>query len=51
MSGPGLITRLALHCADGGRSSIAAGLLRRDGREEVYDLIGGYTAWAAAPSE
>ncbi|MFF2149011.1 rhodanese-like domain-containing protein [Kitasatospora sp. NPDC058190] len=43
--------RLVLHCAGGSRSSIAAGLLRREGREDVYDLIGGYTARAAAPTE
>jgi DNA-binding HxlR family transcriptional regulator len=43
--------RLVLHCAGGSRSSVAASLLRREGREDVYDLIGGYTAWAAAPTE
>ncbi|WP_031066463.1 MBL fold metallo-hydrolase [Streptomyces sp. NRRL WC-3742] len=39
---------LVLHCAGGVRSSIAASLLRHLGHRNVYDLIGGYTAWQAA---
>jgi rhodanese-related sulfurtransferase len=40
--------RLVVHCAGGNRSSIAASVLRRGGRAEVYDLIGGYGAWEAS---
>jgi len=40
--------RVVVHCAGGGRSSVAASLLRGAGRTEVADLIGGYGAWAAA---
>jgi rhodanese-related sulfurtransferase len=41
--------RLVVHCAGGHRSSIAASLLRQRGRAEVYDLVGGYGAWAPEP--
>jgi glyoxylase-like metal-dependent hydrolase (beta-lactamase superfamily II)/rhodanese-related sulfurtransferase len=41
--------RLVVHCAGGHRSSIAASLLRQQGRTEVYDLLGGYGAWAPEP--
>jgi glyoxylase-like metal-dependent hydrolase (beta-lactamase superfamily II)/rhodanese-related sulfurtransferase len=40
--------RLIVHCAGGHRSSIAASLIRRHGRADVYDLLGGYTAWQDA---
>lgn len=40
--------RIVVHCAGGARSSTAASLLRRSGRTEVADLLGGYGAWAAA---
>nr|WP_198653460.1 MBL fold metallo-hydrolase [Actinocorallia populi] len=40
--------RVVVHCAGGARSSVAASLLRRAARTEVADLLGGYTAWAAA---
>ncbi|MEO3781987.1 TSUP family transporter [Actinocorallia sp. B10E7] len=40
--------RIVVHCAGGARSSVAASLLRRAGRPEVSDLLGGYGAWAAA---
>jgi rhodanese-related sulfurtransferase len=39
---------LVVHCAGGHRSSIAASLIRRHGRTDVYDLLGGYTAWQDA---
>ena len=39
---------LAVHCEGGYRSAIAASLLQKHGREQVYDLIGGYKAWQAA---
>jgi rhodanese-related sulfurtransferase len=35
------------YCAGGYRSSVAASLLRREGFDDVSDLIGGYRAWAA----
>jgi glyoxylase-like metal-dependent hydrolase (beta-lactamase superfamily II)/rhodanese-related sulfurtransferase len=37
---------LVVHCAGGHRSSIAASLLRRQGFEDVSDVLGGYAAWA-----
>jgi glyoxylase-like metal-dependent hydrolase (beta-lactamase superfamily II)/rhodanese-related sulfurtransferase len=40
--------RVVVHCGGGNRSSVAASLLRAYGRTEVYDLIGGYHAWAPA---
>ena len=39
---------LAVHCEGGYRSAIAASLLQKHGREQVFDLIGGYKAWQAA---
>ncbi len=39
---------LAVHCEGGYRSAIAASLLQKHSREQVYDLIGGYKAWQAA---
>ncbi|WP_152049638.1 MBL fold metallo-hydrolase [Tautonia marina] len=44
---------VVVHCQGGYRSSIAASLLRRHGRDRVTDLVGGYKAWAAsnAPTE
>ena len=38
---------LVVHCAGGHRSSVAASLLRRRGRTDVSDLLGGYGAWLA----
>lgn len=38
---------VAVYCAGGYRSSIAASLLRAAGREGVSDLIGGFAAWRA----
>ncbi|MFC9556485.1 rhodanese-like domain-containing protein [Rhodococcus sp. NPDC056960] len=38
---------IVVHCAGGWRSSVAASLLRAHGVEQVSDLVGGYTAWAA----
>lgn len=39
---------VVVHCAGGYRSSVAASLLRAAGRDDVSDLLGGFTAWAAA---
>jgi len=39
---------LAVHCEGGYRSAIAASLLQKHGREQVFDLIGGFKAWRAA---
>jgi rhodanese-related sulfurtransferase len=38
---------VAVYCAGGYRSSIAASLLRAAGRGPVEDLIGGFSAWRA----
>ena len=40
--------RIAVHCAGGYRSSIAASLLRRQGFTDLIELAGGITAWQAA---
>ena len=40
--------RIAVHCAGGYRSSIAASLLRREGFTDLIELAGGITAWEAA---
>ena len=40
--------RIAVHCAGGYRSSIAASLLRREGFTDLMELAGGITAWEAA---
>ena len=39
-----------VHCASGYRSSVAASLLTRDGRTELFDLVGGLAAWEARPA-
>lgn len=39
---------LAVHCATGYRSSIAASLLRAQGFSDLMDLAGGIAAWQAA---
>lgn len=39
---------IVVHCAGGWRSSVAASLLRAEGFDNVWDLIGGYNAWADA---
>ncbi len=36
---------VVVHCQGGYRSSAAASLLEKAGRENVFDLIGGYKAW------
>ncbi|MBI4060825.1 MAG: MBL fold metallo-hydrolase [Elusimicrobia bacterium] len=43
---------VAVYCAGGYRSSIAASLLRAAGRNDVADLVGGFAAWrdAALPT-
>jgi len=41
-------TPLALICAGGYRSSIAASLFERGGRREVINVVGGMAAWNAA---
>lgn len=40
--------RIALHCAGGYRSSIAASVLNQHGRHDLIELAGGITAWKAA---
>jgi rhodanese-related sulfurtransferase/glyoxylase-like metal-dependent hydrolase (beta-lactamase superfamily II) len=40
--------RVAVHCAGGYRSSIAASMLYRNGITDVMELAGGITAWEAA---
>lgn len=39
---------VAVHCQGGYRSSIAASLLQKAGRDNVYDMIGGYKAWVTS---
>ncbi len=39
---------LVMQCRAGGRSAIAAALLRRLGRRDVWNLVGGVDAWQAA---
>ena len=41
---------IVVHCAGGWRSSVAASLLRAQGFPQVYDLEGGYAAWAERQS-
>lgn len=45
--------RIILHCAGGGRSALAADLLREMGYTNVAHLDGGFNAWktAAQPTE
>jgi hydroxyacylglutathione hydrolase len=38
---------LILHCQSGGRSAIAASLLKREGFDNVTHMQGGWAAWAA----
>ncbi len=38
---------LVNYCAGGWRSSVAASLLRHEGRTDVSDLLGGFAAWSA----
>jgi hydroxyacylglutathione hydrolase len=38
---------LVVHCQGGGRSAIAASLLRSKGFDQVINLTGGYAAWRA----
>ena len=40
--------KIALHCASGYRSSIAASLLERSGFARLADLVGGIQAWQSA---
>jgi hydroxyacylglutathione hydrolase len=39
---------VAVYCGSGYRSSVAASLLKRNGHPEVYNVIGGFSAWQAA---
>ncbi|MBI2820724.1 MAG: rhodanese-like domain-containing protein, partial [Acidobacteria bacterium] len=43
--------RVVVHCASGYRSSIAAGLLQRNGISDMADLIGGISGWEASHLE
>jgi hydroxyacylglutathione hydrolase len=36
---------LVLHCQGGGRSSIAASVLRANGFDNVVNLVGGFGEW------
>ncbi|NBT14184.1 MAG: MBL fold metallo-hydrolase, partial [Planctomycetia bacterium] len=38
---------VAVHCEGGYRSAIAASLLQKLGRTDVFDMVGGHRAWAA----
>src|ERR1700730_7050215 len=40
--------RIAVHCAGGYRSSIAAGILHQHGITHLIELAGGLAAWEAA---
>jgi rhodanese-related sulfurtransferase len=40
--------RVILHCASGGRSALAAGMLKQLGYENVAHMDGGINAWKAA---
>ena len=42
---------LAVHCAGGYRSSIAASILQQQGFTEIEELAGGMTAWEAVNQE
>jgi hydroxyacylglutathione hydrolase len=39
---------VAVHCQGGGRSSIAASVIRATGRADVANVAGGFQAWTAA---
>jgi rhodanese-related sulfurtransferase len=39
---------VALYCATGGRSALAANVLQEMGFEEVYSLAGGFDGWTQA---
>jgi hydroxyacylglutathione hydrolase len=39
---------VVVHCAGGYRSSVAASVLRKEGRPDVSDVLGGFNAWALA---
>jgi hydroxyacylglutathione hydrolase len=45
------VVPLAVHCAGGYRSAIACSLLRRAGRNNVIDVLGGFDAWKKAGLE
>jgi hydroxyacylglutathione hydrolase len=36
---------VAVYCGSGYRSSVAASLLKAEGRDEVYNVLGGFAAW------
>lgn len=40
-------TNIVVHCQGGGRSSIAASVLKRAGHAQVANLSGGFAAWVA----
>ena len=40
-------TALVVQCQSGARSAVAASLLKRLGRADVRNLVGGYAAWSA----
>jgi glyoxylase-like metal-dependent hydrolase (beta-lactamase superfamily II)/rhodanese-related sulfurtransferase len=42
---------VVVYCAGGYRAAVAVSMLRREGREEVANLVGGISAWNAAQLE
>ncbi|MDQ2668588.1 MAG: MBL fold metallo-hydrolase, partial [Gemmatimonadota bacterium] len=42
---------VVVHCQGGGRSSIAAGILKANGFDDVANLVGGFGEWARAGLE
>lgn len=38
-------SRIVIHCSVGHRSGLAASILRRQGYSDVYNMLGGITAW------
>jgi hydroxyacylglutathione hydrolase len=40
--------QVVVHCEGGYRSAIAASILAQAGRPDVFDMVGGYNAWAAS---
>ncbi|MBL8149008.1 MAG: MBL fold metallo-hydrolase [Blastocatellia bacterium] len=42
---------LVINCAGGYRSSLAASLLLKQGFKEIYNLVGGFSAWQASGLE
>ena len=41
-------TEIIVHCASGGRSQTASGILASNGFSKIYNMLGGITAWINA---